>query len=253
MGRDQVKVLILGGTREARELAEITARAPDLDGVSSLAGRVRKPVLPAGDVRIGGFGGVVGLRKWLVDNDIRAVLDATHPFAETISAHAAAVAGDLGIPIAQLRRPGWLEQPGDRWLRVPHLTAAAAALDRLGERVFLTVGRQSVAPFTGLTRPWFLVRALEAPSQLPPRHELLLARGPFTLPDERQVLAEYGIDVLVCKDSGGEWAAAKLTAARERGIPVVLVQRPAPAGVTTVTTVAAAAAWLRELPSGAVT
>lgn len=247
-----MKVLILGGTREARELAEITYCAADLDVVSSLAGRVRDPVLPVGAVRVGGFGGVAGLRKWLADKGIHAVVDATHPFAETISAHAAAAAGDLGIALAQLRRPGWLEQPGDRWLRVPDLTAAAAALDGLGERVFLTVGRHSVGPFTGLTRPWFLVRAIEAPADLPPCHELLLERGPFSLAAERQLLTVHHIDVLVSKDSGGAWAAAKLTAARERGIPVVLVQRPAPPAGVTVTTVAAAAAWLRELPSGAV-
>lgn len=212
--------------------------------MSSLAGRVRAPVLPAGPVRVGGFGGADGLRDWLRDNDIDVLVDATHPFAATMSAHAAAAAAAAGIPLLHLRRPGWTERPGDRWTRVPSLSAAAAGLRG---RVFLTIGRQGVGAFAGCAEPWFLIRAIDPPEPpLPPRHELLLARGPFTLDDERALLRDRRIEVLVTKDSGGPDTAAKLDAARELGVPVVVVDRPPlPAGGEVVASVAAALEWLR--------
>jgi precorrin-6A/cobalt-precorrin-6A reductase len=214
--------------------------------VSSLAGRVRDPVLPVGAVRVGGFGGTEGLRTWLVDNRIEAVVDATHPFAGTMTAHAAVAAAELGVPVLHVRRPGWRERPGDRWLRVPDPTAAAGAVAGLGNRVFLTIGRQGVGAFAGATHQWFLIRAIDPPTvALPPRYELLLARGPFTVADETRLLAEQRIDALVTKDSGGELTAAKLTAARAREIPVVMIDRPPlPAGARGVETVAAAWDWL---------
>lgn len=214
--------------------------------MSSLAGRVRDPVLPVGEVRVGGFGGLAGLREWLAGNDIEAIVDATHPFAGTMSAHAAAAAGDLGLPLLHLRRPGWPARTGDRWLRVPDLAAAAGAAADLGDRIFLTIGRQGVGAFAHLTRPWFLIRAIDPPTAaLPPRHEILLARGPFTVAEELRLLAERHIDVLVTKDSGGELTEAKLTAARERAVPVVLVDRPPlPPGAPVADTVGAARDWL---------
>lgn len=199
-------------------------------------------------MRIGGFGGVDGLRNWLVDNGIKTVVDATHPFAGTISAHAAEAANSTGVPLLHLRRPGWSEQPGDRWIRVPDLAAAAKALDGLGPRVFLTIGRQGAGAFAASTEQWFLIRAIDPPPDaLPPQHELLLARGPFALADEQALLARYRIDVLVTKDSGGEQTEAKLAAARTAGLPVVMIDRPPlPAGAPVVPDVAAAWEWLRE-------
>ncbi|MFI9404974.1 cobalt-precorrin-6A reductase [Nocardia sp. NPDC052316] len=243
-----MKTLILGGTREAREIADIASGERGFDIVSSLAGRVRDPLLPVGAVRVGGFGGVDGLREWLSANEIDTVVDATHPFADLISAHAAAAATDLGLPLVHLRRPGWTAQHGDRWLRVPDLAAAAKTVGELGERVFLTIGRQGVGAFAGLTEPWFLIRAIDPPEgALPPRHELLLARGPFTVEDESRLLADRRIDVLVTKDSGGDQTDAKLAAARAAGLPVVMIDRPAlPAGAVVMENVAQVWDWLRS-------
>lgn len=207
--------------------------------MSSLAGRVSEPIRPAGEVRIGGFGGAEGLREWLADNRIELVVDATHPFAEVITANAAQATARLGLPMIRLSRPGWTAGPGDRWYRVPDLAAAADTAAGLGDRILLTIGRQGVAAFAGHTRPWYLIRAIDPPADdLPPRHEILLARGPFTVAEESELLARHRIDVVVTKDSGGTATAAKLTAARTAGIPVVVVDRPpVPPGVAVVATV----------------
>ncbi|MEV6428293.1 cobalt-precorrin-6A reductase [Nocardia sp. NPDC051463] len=241
-----MKVLILGGTWEARELAEIVSGGRGFDIVSSLAGRVSDPLLPEGVVRIGGFGGADGLRQWLIANAIEMVVDATHPFAATISANAATAAASADLPLLHVRRPGWSEGPGDRWIRVPDLAAAAAAVAGLGDRVFLTIGRQGVGAFAGLTEPWFLIRAIDPPvGDLPPHHEVLLARGPFAVETESLLLASHRIDVLVTKDSGGDRTDAKLVAARGAGIPVVMIDRPAlPVDAIVAENVSDAVQWL---------
>ncbi|MBF6204285.1 cobalt-precorrin-6A reductase [Nocardia asteroides] len=245
-----MRVLILGGTREARELAHIATGERGFEIVSSLAGRVRAPLLPEGAVRIGGFGGAEGLRAWLAANDVTAMVDATHPFAAGISANAAAAARMSGVPLVHLRRPGWVRQAGDRWIRVPDLAAAASQTAAIGERVFLTIGRQGVDAFAGLTRQWFLIRAIDPPEgALPPRHELLLARGPYAFEDESRLLIQHRIDVLVTKDSGGDQTEAKLVAARTARIPVVVIDRPPmPEGAQVVESAAQALDWLRERP-----
>jgi len=236
-------ILILGGTSEGRALA---AALSPFRVISSLAGRTREPLLPAGEVRIGGFGGVDGLVDYLRAERVDVLVDATHPFAEQISAHAAAAAEITGRPLLVLRRPGWIEQPGDDWRRVPTLDAAAALLPRLGHRVFLTTGRQGLAAFANTDECWFLARSVEPPTPPLPRHlEVLLDRGPFTVEGELHLLRTHRIDVLVSKDSGG--ADAKLTAARRQRIPVVLIDRPAPAPATvTVDSVEAAVTRLRS-------
>ncbi|WP_240772487.1 cobalt-precorrin-6A reductase [Nocardia sp. CS682] len=243
-----MKTLLLGGTREARELAHVASGEQGFEIVSSLAGRVRDPLLPVGEVRVGGFGGVEGLRDWLVANEIDTVVDATHPFAGVISVNAAAAAADLGLPLVHLRRPGWLPQDGDKWIRVVDLAAAAKAVGELGERVFLTIGRQGVGAFAGLIESWFLIRAIDPPEgALPPRHELLLARGPFAVEDETRLLVDRRIDVLVTKDSGGDQTDAKLAAARAAGLPVVMIDRPAlPEGAVVMENVAQVWDWLRS-------
>ncbi|RDI67099.1 precorrin-6A reductase [Nocardia pseudobrasiliensis] len=199
-------------------------------------------------MRVGGFGGVDGLREWLADNDVDVLVDATHPFAALISEHAAEAASSLAVPVIQLRRPGYRAQSGDHWTRVPDLATAAETAAALGVRIFLTIGRQGVGAFAGAARPWFLIRAIDPPTgPLPPNHEILLARGPFAFDDERRLLAERRIDVLVTKDSGGP-TTAKLSAARDLNIPVVLVDRPPlPAGASPVDSVAEVLERLRGL------
>ncbi|GGR14088.1 cobalt-precorrin-6A reductase [Streptomyces roseolus] len=235
-------VLILGGTTEARVLAGLLH--PRTRVTSSLAGRVAAPRLPAGEVRIGGFGGAGGLAAWVREHAVDAVIDATHPFAERISFHAARAAATAHVPLLALRRPGWVPGDGDDWRDVASLEEAAAALDGLGDRVFLTTGRMGLAAFAD--RPeWFLVRSVDAPdAPMPARTEVLLDRGPFTLDGERELIARHRVDVLVTKDSGAAATAPKLTAAREAGIPVVVVRRPpVPEGVPTVASPERAAEW----------
>jgi precorrin-6A/cobalt-precorrin-6A reductase len=228
--RPRTHILVLGGTAEARQLAAELAGRPDgVQVTTSLAGRVAQPRLPAGAVRIGGFGGAEGLAAWLREHRVDALVDATHPFAATISAHAAHAAAATGIPLCALRRPGWSAGPGDRWQPAASLADAAARLPALGRRVFLTTGRLGLAAFADLDQLDFLVRSVEPPEPPLPRHtRVLLDRGPFTVEGERELLRTHRIDVLVTKDSGGPATAAKLTAARELTVPVVVVRRPPP-------------------------
>jgi precorrin-6A/cobalt-precorrin-6A reductase len=229
-------VLILGGTTEARELAAALTAHPGVRVTTSLAGRVSRPGAIEGDVRVGGFGGAEGLAEWLRERHVDALVDATHPFAESITANAARAAATTGVPAVVLRRPGWRPGPGDRWHDAASLDEAADLLPHLGHHVFLTTGRLGLASFAHLTDLHFVVRSVEPPEPpMPPHTELLLARGPFTVTDESALLREHRIDVLVTKDSGGEATAAKLTAARQLAVPVVVVRRPAlPEGVTLV-------------------
>ncbi|MER5991616.1 cobalt-precorrin-6A reductase [Streptomyces viridosporus] len=242
-------ILVLGGTTEARELAtELTAR-PGTRVTTSLAGRVARPGAVAGEVRVGGFGGAEGLARWLREQRVDAVVDATHPFARTMTAHAARAAATTGVPLVVLRRPGWHPGPRDDWHPVPSLHAAADLLPRLGHRVLLTTGRLGLAAFAHLTKTRFVVRSVEPPEPpLPPHTHVLLDRGPYTVAGETALLREHRIDVLVTKDSGAAATSAKLTAARDLGLPVVVVRRPPlPDGVATVPDAAAALHWLNAL------
>jgi len=237
-----MKVLLLGGTGEARELA---ARLTDVEVVSSLAGRTRELQLPRGEVRVGGFGGTEGLIEWLQRNPVDAVVDATHPFASTMTEHAVTATRAVGVPLLVLRRPGWVAEPGDDWHWAASAETAAALLPSLGSRVFLTIGRQGLETFatTGL---WTLARCVDAPEPPPTWCTLLLDRGPYAVEAELGLLQQYAIDVLVTKDSGGPQTEAKLAAARQLAVPVVLIRRPPlPAGAEVVETVADAVAWLR--------
>ncbi|WP_225095139.1 cobalt-precorrin-6A reductase [Streptomyces sp. CoH27] len=233
-------VLILGGTTEARRLAAALAARPGVRVTTSLAGRVARPGAVAGEVRTGGFGGADGLADWVRAHQVDALVDATHPFAEAITANAARAVAATGVPAVVLRRPGWRPGPGDRWYDVPSLAGAAEALPALGRRVFLSTGRLGLAAFAHLTDLHFVVRSVDPPEPpMPPDTELVLARGPFTVAEETELLRTHRIDVLVTKDSGGEATAAKLTAARELGLPVVVVRRPPlPPGVAAVPDVA---------------
>ena len=240
--------MILGGTAEARVLAGLVAGEAGLDVVTSLAGRTPDPRLPAGEVRVGGFGGGEGLAGWLAEWRADAVVDATHPFAAAISRHAAYAARAAGVPLLALRRPGWSAGEGDRWHWADTVADAAGLLPGLGRRPFLTTGRQDLAAFAGLALHFLARSVAPPPPPLPAHCHVLLDRGPFTLDAERALLREHRIDVLVTKDSGGTATAAKLTAAREAALPVLVVRRPPlPPGVPAVTTPAAAAHWLRTL------
>ena len=244
-----MRVLLLGGTAEGRRLA---ARLhPQTDVISSLAGRVPDPALPAGPVRIGGFGGVEGLRQWLRDNDITAVIDATHPFAATMTANAAAACAELALPHLLLSRPAW--DPGDAELVASDREAADVVAAKGYSRVFLTTGRSGSAAFRD-SDAWFLIRVVTAPQaeNLPRDHELLLSRGPYRYEDEHRLMRDHRIDVVVTKNSGGELTRPKLVAAQALGVDVVMIDRPPlPAGVTVVDSVDDAVGWLLSRGSAA--
>jgi precorrin-6A/cobalt-precorrin-6A reductase len=244
-------ILLLGGTGEARELATALVRR-DVPVVSSLAGRVARPRLPRGEVRVGGFGGPEALAGWLTGHRVTAVVDATHPFAERISASAGQACLAAGVPLLRLERPGWSEAPGDRWHWVGDLGAAAAAIPALGGRVLLTTGRQGLERFAGVSDAWFLIRCVDPPSgPLPAAHELLLDRGPYTVAGEGALLDRHRIDLVVTKDSGGDLTRAKLAAARERRLPVIVVRRPWRPSAPAVSSVADALSWaLRHAGAG---
>jgi precorrin-6A/cobalt-precorrin-6A reductase len=239
-----MKILLLGGTGEARSLAR-TLVAAGFEVVSSLAGRTTDARLPVGEVRQGGFGGAAGLVEWLRDNSVDAVVDATHPFAATMTEHAVAAARGLDIPLLVLRRPGWTPVPGDNWLWAGTATSAAKMLPTLGTRAFLTTGRQGLNAFadTGL---WMLARCVDAPNPRPTWCTVVLDRGPYDVSGELTLLRQHQIDVLVTKNSGGSMTAAKLEAARRLRVPVVLIERPPlPAGVTTAQTTTDVLTWLK--------
>jgi precorrin-6A/cobalt-precorrin-6A reductase len=240
----RASVLILGGTAEALELAVACAARAGFAVISSLAGRTRAPALPPGDVRIGGFGGVEGLSRFLVERGIDRVIDATHPFAAQMSAHAEQACREAGVLRLRLLRPPWVAVPGDRWIEVADLAEAAQRLPSLGRRAFLTIGRQELEAFAPLDL-WCLVRTIEAPGVLSLRQGHWLAgRGPFAVEDEIALLRTHAIEALVTKASGGGATYAKLVAARQLGLPVLMIRRPPPPPGPVVGSVAAALAWL---------
>jgi precorrin-6A/cobalt-precorrin-6A reductase len=245
----QDKVLILGGTGEALALAQRLSTMPEISVITSLAGRTRDPTLPAGEVRTGGFGGAAGLSAYLKDNAIGLLINATHPFAATMSENALAAHRVSGVPLLRLMRAAWHKEPHDTWIKAPSIKGAAAICRWLGKRVLLSVGSQEVAAFADLPRAHFFVRMVDPPETPLPlvSGEAIIAKGPFALIDERRLLLEREIDLIVTKNSGGDATFAKLAAARELSIPVVMVDRPEIAlhpGCDTVDTVAAAIEWV---------
>jgi precorrin-6A/cobalt-precorrin-6A reductase len=220
--------LILGGTTQASQLARALAGHADLSPILSLAGRTQNPLPAPIPSRTGGFGGVEGLAVYLRNERIDALIDATHPFAAQMSAHAREASVRTGVPLLVFSRPAWSPGEGDRWTQVPDMNAAVAALGAAPRRVFLTQGRLQLAAFTAAPQHFYLVRAIDKPEELAllPNHKFVSARGPFALEDELAIMREEKIDILVSKNSGGEATSAKLLAARMLKIPVVLVARP---------------------------
>lgn len=227
-GGMSTRVLILGGTNEARRLASRIATEPRLDAVISLAGRTQELLEQSLPVRIGGFGGVAGLIRYLVDERIDKVVDATHPFAVRMSSHAWEACAALRVPLIRLSRAPWRPAAGDQWIDVADNEAAVAALGARARRVFLTTGRLGLADFARAPQHFYLVRTIDrpSPSDLPPLHELILARGPFAFDSELALMREARIDILVSKNSGGEATYAKIAAARALAIKVVMIAPP---------------------------
>ena len=246
------RVLILGGTGEAIGLARLLAQQDAFDVVTSLAGRTRRPAAIPGRVRTGGFGGVEGLTAYLEIERVDAVVDATHPYAATISRHAARACDAQGTPRAQLRRPAWAPVAGDEWTAVASLEAAAevVAATRVSAKgsVFLSTGAKGVEVFSRLRTIKFLVRLVDAPETPLPlaRFDLIVARGPFEVARERALFLEHGVELLVSKNSGGRATHAKLTAARALRVPVIMIDRPAPEPGASVETADQALRWLMK-------
>ncbi len=220
------KILILGGTMEARRLADILGSDRRFKVVFSLAGRTANPLIPAGEVRIGGFGGADGLADYLESEKITTFVDATHPFANRISQSAATASAATGIPCLWLERKEWRPLKDDRWQMVESIEQAAEILPA-GSRPLVTVGRQEIAPFFARLDIKVLARMIEAP-ETPPLapHKVLRNRPPFRPEDELLLMRTEHITHLVTKNSGGKATSAKLQAARTLRLPVLMVSRP---------------------------
>jgi precorrin-6A/cobalt-precorrin-6A reductase len=218
----------LGGSTEASLLARGIAGDATIAPILSFAGRTKNPVAPPIPFRVGGFGGVAGLTEYLRREAIEIVIDATHPFAERMSANAEAACRAARVPLAIFTRAPWTPRPGDDWTAVPDAAAAAHAIGTEPRRVFLTIGRQQIAAFESAPRHAYLIRTIDPPDPAPrlPRYRLVMARGPFTVADEMQTMNDERIDMLVTKNSGGDAARAKLDAARALRVPVILIDPP---------------------------
>ena len=243
-----MRLLILGGTTEASALARSIADRPEIEAMLSFAGRTRNPVPPPIPFRVGGFGGVEGLKAYLAEHRTEAVIDATHPFAAQMSRNAAAACGDMGLPLAVFTRPAWQPRKGDRWTRVPDVAASVEALGQPARTVFLTVGSLQLAAYARAPQHRYIVRSIDPPAAIGalPSHRLLLARGPFSVEDETALMREEHVDVLVTKNSGGAATEAKLEAARALGIEVIVVERPAREDVPTFESIDRVIAWIGD-------
>ena len=244
------RLLILGGTGDAGQLAAQTIGIAGLETITSLAGRTNQPGAVAGNVRVGGFGGETGLIEYLQTMRIDLVVDATHPFAAQISWNAAHAAKTVGIPLLMVMRPAWERSTIDDWIEVESMVQAVDSIPATAERIFLTIGRQQLPLFASLTDRWCLMRSIDPPAAdiliLLPPGKMLLDRGPFSLAQERQLLKDYQIQAIVSKNSGGDATYAKIIAARELEIPVVMIQRPIMPQGEQVGDIAGAIEWLLE-------
>lgn len=240
------RVLILGGTSEARQLAGRLAGRSDLKVTLSLAGRTAHPATQPVPVRVGGFGGADGLADYLASERIDVLIDATHPYADTMAAHAAMAAARAKTQIVALKRPAWSAGSGDKWIEVEDVDNAVTALGASPRRVFLAIGRNEVGAFETAPQHHYLIRSVDPvePPLKVPQAQYILARGPFSEADEIALIKEHRIEFVVAKNSGGDATQSKITAARALGVAVVMLRRPALPDVATVATVQDAVAWL---------
>jgi precorrin-6A/cobalt-precorrin-6A reductase len=221
-------ILLLGGTTEATALARLLAER-NISAVLSYAGRTENPRSQPVPVRIGGFGGVDGLARYLRDHQVTHLVDATHPFAATMSAHAGEAAREAGVPLIALTRPAWEPGPGDCWTHAADIEGAVAALNGPARRIMLALGRMHIDAFAAQPQHHYLLRFVDAPERTPAllHHTLVVDRGPFTTPGDQALMLDHSIDLVVCKNAGGTGAQAKLLAARALGLPVLMIDRPA--------------------------
>jgi precorrin-6A/cobalt-precorrin-6A reductase len=245
-GGGMPRVLILGGTAEARLLAERLAGRSDLTITLSLAGRTASPARQPVPVRVGGFGGSAGLAHYLANNRIDALIDATHPYAAAISANAVEAGRESGVAFVALRRPAWSAIAGDRWTEVSDVHAAMRALGIAPCRVFVTLGRNELRPFLDAPQHHYLIRSVDPvdPPLALPHVAYVIGRGPFSEADDRTLMLGRGIEILIAKNSGGTASYGKIAAARTLGIGVILLRRPAPSSAPAVETIEDAIAWL---------
>jgi precorrin-6A/cobalt-precorrin-6A reductase len=240
------RILILGGTIEARLLAAALAERPGVAVTLSLAGRTAKPMPQPVPVRVGGFGGAEGLADYLRAEKIDALIDATHPYAAAISANAGEAARATGVKLLALRRPAWTKVDGDTWIEVASIDEAVGALGQAPRRVFLALGRKELQPFAAAPQHVYLVRSVDPvdPPLSVPHAIYIAARGPFSEAEDRALLKRHRIDVVVAKNSGGTATYGKISAARTLQLPVIMLARPALPEVPSVATVEEAVAWL---------
>lgn len=241
-----MNILILGGTGEARQLAAALAEREGLAVTLSLAGRTAQPAPQPVPVRLGGFGGADGLARYLRDQRIDALIDATHPYAAIISANAATAADATGIKLLALRRPPWVKVAGDEWIEVGGVADAVAALGQTSRRVFLTLGRKEIQPFAAAPQHDYLIRSVDAvdPKLAAPHATYIVARGPFAEADDRALLERNRIEIIVAKNSGGDATYGKIAASRTLRLPVVMLKRPVLPDVPFCATVEELVAWL---------
>jgi precorrin-6A/cobalt-precorrin-6A reductase len=240
-----MRILLLGGTTEAGLLAR-ALQQDNADAIYSYAGRTEAPVSQPLPTRIGGFGGVAGLQAFLASEGITHVIDATHPFAAQMSTNAVLACRAAGVPLVALERAPWMPTPADHWTHVPDLASAALVLGPTPRRVFLAIGRQHLDAFVSAPQHHYLLRLVDAPGDdMPlPQTTITIARGPFTVPDDTALLRDQHIDIIVAKNAGGKGAVAKIAAARELGLPVIMVDRPHIPDRTVVRSVADVMDWV---------
>jgi precorrin-6A/cobalt-precorrin-6A reductase len=221
------KLLVLGGTGDSVKFVQkLNQIAPEVEVITSLAGRTKQPQNLVGETRIGGFGGVDGLAQYLVDQKIDCLIDITHPCAAQISQNAFLACQITGVPHLIFYRPAWEKEAPDRWIEITDLEQISEVIPPGTKRIFVTTGRQNLAPFVSLSNYWLLIRCVDPPDLIIPHSKVILDRGPFSLENELKLLTEYQIDTIVTKNSGGTATYAKILAARQLQLPVIMVQRP---------------------------
>jgi precorrin-6A/cobalt-precorrin-6A reductase len=247
-GSGTKRLLILGGTTEARKLAERLAPRTDIAVTLSFAGRTALPVRLAVPARTGGFGGAAGLADYLTANEIDALIDATHPYASVISANAVEAARQTGVAFITLRRPPWIKVAGDRWTEVNDTAAAADAVGARPRRVFVALGRNDLVPFIAAPQHVYLFRSVDPidPPLPLPQASYITARGPFSEADDRALMQAHGVECVIAKNSGGGAAFGKIAAARDLGIEVILMRRPIAPAAPAVETIDAVMEWLNH-------